>query len=172
MLDLLGGPPGLDCDVHVFDPSGAYGHETAPPGVTYHGWGIKSGASDDDTALGAPPRGVGDPDFKTFGETVEELGHGGRVLDVLKVDCKMCEWSTFQDWFPESSGLGRISQILVETHGTPEAYVEDFFVTMRQEGYVIFHKEAATADFGGTCQDYSFLKLAPEFFEETGRGAL
>ena len=54
----------------------------------------------------------------------------------------------------------------MELHGSPEHYVNKFFDTMREEGYVIFHKEANTQYFGGMSQDYGFLKLGPDFFKE------
>jgi len=54
-------------------------------------------------------------------------------------------------------------QILIELHGTPKNDV-DFFESMKDNNYVIFHKEADT-QYGGIWQEYGFLKLAPEFFE-------
>ena len=76
----------------------------------------------------------------------------------------------FQDWFDFSNdgtdinGPLRINQLLVEVHGTPQDHVNDFFDRMRAENFVIFHKQADTEIFAGTSQDYSFLKLKPDFF--------
>lgn len=89
----------------------------------------------------------------------------------------MCEWGIYDDWFdytvdhadeeiPESqrTKLTKINQILVEVHGTPEEYVNDFFERMKDEKYVIFHKDSDTQNFQGTSQDYAFVKMSDEFF--------
>lgn len=145
--------------------------------------------------------------FKSFQQTVKELNHEGYVVDIMKVDCKMCEWSIFTDWFDNGKdhkkkkkkrgddvdeydngeeedddeedsssrddelsstpymGLSMIQQLLVEVHGTPEQVVNPFFERMRDENYVIFHKDANTEEFAGTSQDYAFLKLSKDFFK-------
>lgn len=168
------------CDIHVFDPDGYHEKLVLGEGIHYHNWGIKSSrdesSSDED--------GKGKMMFKSFQQTVKELNHEGHVIDVMKVDCKMCEWSIYSDWFdhgehkndeeededsmdePSSyTGLSMIQQLLVEVHGTPEQVVNEFFKRLRDENYVIFHKDANTEQFAGTSQDYAFLKLSKEFFK-------
>lgn len=107
----------------------------------------------------------------TLGETVEMLGHGGREVDVFKVDCEACEWRIFREWFDHSKegggGGGKgivMRQILVELHGAPR-FENDFFETMERNNFVIFHREADT-QYAGIWQEYSFLRLAPEFFSD------
>lgn len=67
---------GTECEIHVIDP-GRYGRHL-PENMHYHQWGIGSSY---------------DPNYKPFvngkflsmQETVKELGHSGRVIDVLKI---------------------------------------------------------------------------------------
>jgi len=158
------------CEIHVFDPDGWHKKLTVGEGmgIHYHNWGIRQ--SNDNS-----------PNFKTFQDTVRELGHIGHAVDIMKVDCKLCEWGIYQDWFDyggrdlqngkvavdretQRDGLYIIHQLLVEVHGTPRNVVNKFFDKMREENYVIFQKEPNTQTFGGTCQDYAFLELRPEFF--------
>mmetsp|Transcript_50913 Transcript_50913/g.59490 ORF Transcript_50913/g.59490 Transcript_50913/m.59490 type:complete len:295 (+) Transcript_50913:3-887(+) len=157
---------GKHCEIHTFDPEiqgAAYGH-LAPKGVNYHNWGFMS-ESDGEKAqarLYAPVNKV-KGNFKTMKETIEVLGHGGREIDVFKIDCEGCEWTTFQDWFNSGATL---RQILVEVHKTPEDTVNDFFLGMQENGYVTFHKEPNIQWAGGNCVEYAFLKLEGSFFED------
>jgi len=165
------------CEIHVFDPAGYNSELVIGDGISYHNWGVVSSAR---SSIGDVPsvkdREV-DGHFKSFQETIRHLGHEGRVVDVMKVDCKMCEWGIYDDWFdhdldhadeeiPESkrTKLSKINQVLVEVHGTPEEYVNDFFERMKDENYVIFHKDSDTQNFQGTSQDYAFVKMSDEFF--------
>lgn len=162
----------LFCEIHVFDPAGYDEQLLIGDGIQYHNWGIVSSAkaiSENDEV------NENGNHFKTFQETLKELGHQGNIIDVMKVDCKMCEWGIYDDWFdhddPNSGsdeknvGLSMVQQLLVELHGTPEEYVNDFFESMRNENYVIFHKDSDTQTFQGMAQDYAFLKLDDAFFK-------
>ncbi len=94
--------------------------------------------------------------FKTFKETVAELGHAGRSLSILAIDCEGCEWDIYKEVL--SSGL-TVQQVLFQMHGTP--YIANqFFADMYKAGYVIFHREKV----GESVYDYSFLRLAPSYF--------
>lgn len=165
------------CSIHVFDPDGYHERLVISEGIHYHNWGIKS-SKEQDTGENEDQ---GDVRFKTFQQTVKELDHEGYVVDIMKVDCKMCEWSIYEDWFengrdytkqtnndPHQStkGLSSIQQLLVEVHGTPEPTVNEFFERITKENYVIFHKDANTEKFAGASQDYAFLKLASAFFQK------
>ena len=98
--------------------------------------------------------------MKTMAAIVRALGHEGRTIDILKIDCEGCEWETVKSWF---KGGIRIRQILVEVHvGTKDAMplpAMEFMSFMKQQGYVIFHKEPNIAWAGGDCIEYAFLLL-------------
>ena len=171
------------CDIHVFDPGGYHQQVLMGDGIHYHDFGIvssvsqaksthSSGSESNEGAVLEQRR----EHFKSFQEAVKELGHEGHVVDVMKVDCRMCEWGIYDDWFDRDdpnreshrgrgrAGLSAIQQLLVEVHGTPQEYVNDFFERMEEENYVIFHKDSDTETFQGMSQDYAFLKLDKSFF--------
>mmetsp|Transcript_98420 Transcript_98420/g.195176 ORF Transcript_98420/g.195176 Transcript_98420/m.195176 type:complete len:322 (+) Transcript_98420:87-1052(+) len=118
----------------------------------------------------------GPPDYVSYhvrnvGETpmsflYREMGHMGRTIDILKIDCEGCELQTVRGWFSEGVS---IRQILVELHG-PGGHAEqihEFFEFLFGLGFVVFHKEPnlRSNDFvaGGNYIEYSLLRLSPEF---------
>jgi hypothetical protein len=138
------------CEIHVFDPKD---YSSSVPSdirsmIHFHNWGIVDEASSSE-------------EFKTLEQTVNILGHKGRILDIFKIDCEHCEWKTFPDWFSVDLDM---RQILVEVHGTPDN-ANDFFETLQQMGYVTFHKEPNTKYAVGNCVEYAFLKLDSSFFD-------
>jgi hypothetical protein len=155
---------GKNCDIHTFDPemTGRKYGGLAPPGVNYHNWGFKSekGAITDQARFD-PNINTNRGTFKTMKETIKELGHEGRVIDVFKIDCEGCEWTTFDGWFDAGATL---RQILVEVHNTPADKVNNFFLGMQKAGYVTFHKEPNIQWADGNCVEYAFLKLEDSFF--------
>lgn len=102
--------------------------------------------------------------YKTMPETVRVLGHVGRKIDIFKIDCEGCEWATFEAWFGEGVD---IRQIQVEMHGGTDGnspvFADRLLTHLRNLGYVVFHKEPNTIGCGGTCIEYSFVKLSPAF---------
>lgn len=91
LLQLLG--TNNHCEIHVFDP-GDYDR----PGdqvlwnIQYHKWGLKSSYDQDYNEYLAASAGRGKgPKMYTFQEIVEELGHGDRKIDILKMNCEKCE---------------------------------------------------------------------------------
>lgn len=126
------------CEVHTFDPMAA-GVWTPPAHVTYHS-----------VALGQ------EPPAKPLSQIVQELGHAGRRIDLFKIDCEGCEWSTYEGWL--GSGVD-IRQILVEMHwrNNPQV-VHKMFEFLGKHGYVVFNKEPNTLGCGGECIEYAFLK--------------
>ena len=169
------------CEIHVFDPAGYQQQVLMEDGIHYHDFGIVSSVSEARSSDGeGESEDTGSQQrrehFKSFQEAVKELGHQGHVIDIMKVDCKMCEWGIYDDWFDHDDpveshrhghgnvGVSMVQQLLVEVHGTPEEYVNDFFERIEEENYVIFHKESDTQTFQGMSQDYAFLKLDKRFF--------
>ncbi|KAL3938504.1 MAG: hypothetical protein SGBAC_006602 [Bacillariaceae sp.] len=157
---------GKHCEIHTFDPElqgTPYGH-LAPAGVNYHNWGFRSDEEDHRTQASLfrnANKATGN--FKTMKQTIEELGHMGKEIDIFKIDCEGCEWTTFRGWFNSGATL---RQILVEVHNTPANRVNQFFTGMQENGYVTFHKEPNIMHGGGSCVEYAFLKLEESFFED------
>ncbi len=149
LLKLLGGPG--SCEIHFFDHRlGAFGGHV-PNGITIHKWGLE----------GVVDASLSRRNFMTLKETVRHLGHEGRKLDLLRLDCEGCEWNTYQEWL--NSGVTP-NQIVVSLHGAPKNE-DNIFEMMEANNYVIFHKEADTR-YGGMWQEYGFLQLTPQFFSD------
>lgn len=129
------------CEIHIFDKSPWEEYGKAPPSfVQYH------------VAEIGPNRSI--PDL------VKELGHVGRTIQLLKIDCEGCEKRTFRSWFREGVF---IQQVLVEYHfgkGVTSQQLE-FFQFFREHGFVMFHKEVNVLTPG--CIEYGFLHLSPSF---------
>ena len=84
-------------------------------------------------------------------------------IDLFKIDCEGCEWTTFKDWTGPS--IPRIQQILVENHRTNGNTV-NFYNELMNNVYVIYHKEPNILKYcKGDCIEYAFLKLDKNFFE-------
>jgi hypothetical protein len=155
---------GSHCEIHVFDMAD-YKEKVEESGGIFHQWGVSDKEFTDRR----------NRKYKSLQETMQELGHAGRTIDIFKIDCESCEWSTFPAFF--ESGV-HLQQVLIELHAenkqrenlfgnsipTPQAI--DFFEAMVQHGYVIYHKEVNIRWWRyGQCIEYGFLKLHPDFFE-------
>ena len=140
---------GTHCEVHTFD-FGDFGAQAVAANATYHPWGFA------DTSFIDPAQGG--RTFKTMPQTVEELGHTGRTIDLFKIDCEGCEWQVYPTWL--NAGV-HLRQILVEMHGNKGDEITRFFQNMYDNDYVVFHKEANTRFWrSGPFYEYSFLKLS------------
>lgn len=140
-----------DCEIHTFDPGASntrFGDfaEALKPYSTFHQW-----------ALGTDKEAKRRKNTKTLDITVTELGHEGRRIDIFKIDCELCEWSTYEDWLKYD-----IRQILVETHNAPDPNIRDFFYKLHDAGYVIFSKEGNWQNQCGGAE-YAFIKLSTDF---------
>jgi hypothetical protein len=67
------------CEIHMFDPKISESTFRGSNFSYFHPWGL-------DTSNG------GELPTKTFDQIQEELGHLGRRIDILKLDCDNCEW--------------------------------------------------------------------------------
>lgn len=139
------------CEIHTFDlkPWNSYTDKPPPDFMHYH----------------VAALGIQHP-AKSLPEIVVELGHVGRRIDILKIDCEGCEWSTFRGWL--GAGVD-IRQILVELHDSPDHPVDDttkhaMYDFLFEHGYVVFHKESNSL-CGGDCIEYAFIKLGVDFGE-------
>eukprot|EP00540_Astrosyne_radiata_P023186 CAMPEP_0116864376 /NCGR_PEP_ID=MMETSP0418-20121206/24785_1 /TAXON_ID=1158023 /ORGANISM="Astrosyne radiata, Strain 13vi08-1A" /LENGTH=150 /DNA_ID=CAMNT_0004499585 /DNA_START=114 /DNA_END=566 /DNA_ORIENTATION=- len=134
--------------------------------ANYHEWGIQPSGTKQtkaqNTYIGLQAERATDPnqEFKTLLQTVEALGHEGRKVDVFKIDCEGCEWLIYKELLEVD-----LRQILIEVHDFVPNVITDFFQSLHDAGYVMFHKEPNIQFGGGRCVEFSFLKLAKSFFE-------
>jgi hypothetical protein len=144
-----------NCEIHIFDPTD-YSQKMRENGLNgdhYHAWGLKPSSDYDESSL---PENVKGLTFKTLTESMEQLGHLGRRVDVFKIDCEGCEWKSYPDFLDHD-----LRQILIEVHGSNEP---KFFEAMANAGYVIFHKEPNLFTDGQGIE-FAMLKMAKEFFQ-------
>lgn len=177
------------CEIHVFDVDDYASKMPKMMDIHFHQWGFKRDngpttdeSPDENYAYPALPGQVTSTGrlmgrdalsykYHSLSQTMKLLGHAGRTIDVLQIDCEGCEWSTYRDWIRGTSLDGSVvvpppRQILVELHKSPPPHARSFFDSMRRAGYVVFHKEPNLEGCGGTCVEYGFLKMRPEFYDE------
>lgn len=137
----------MDCEIHIFDPTIGE-HPSEKPNyenVVFHPWGL----ADNDQGTN-----------KTLATITNQLGHKGREIDIFKIDCEGCEWSTFTGWFEQGV---MFRQLLIELHngtdGDNPPMASQFMTYLQKKGYVIFHKEPNTLGCQGKCIEYSFVRL-------------
>ena len=150
------------CEIHVFDPSPSFARDgdAERNNIHFHAWGLRSSYH--------PTEQFGGFHFLSLPEILEKLGHVGKRIDIFKIDCEGCEWSTYQDWISDTVD---IRQLLVETHASrqriPQLSLSKFYGDLYAKGFVPYSKEANTLSIvkpPGECFEYSFIKLAPTFF--------
>ncbi|KAL3764500.1 hypothetical protein ACHAW5_004763 [Stephanodiscus triporus] len=133
------------CKIHVFD-FGDFAQTVADqtghsPNVHYHQWGLSSRT---------------EGTYKSFTDTLLELGHINRTIDVFKIDCEGCELDTNQ---ARLEAPVMLQQILVEIH---KHGAVDMFQSLHDARYAIFQYQ-----FGNICVeyvDYCFVLLSPKFW--------
>ena len=137
------------CEIHTFNANPVSSTKKPPSSVTVHNWGISSTSQ--------PTKS------KSLKETIETLGHQGRTIDILKMDCDGCTWPSHKEWV--DSDVAEIRQILVELKtNTLAGYT--FFEDMMDAGYAIAHKEGNLEAIVLTQEpyyEYTFLKLDTAF---------
>lgn len=155
------------CEIHVFDPADwSRQGDALEKNIHYHAWGLLSTYDDSKSVVWPKGRKGG---FKTFPETLDILGHVGRTIDLFKIDCEGCEWSSINDWIH----LG-FRQILVETHGVPSPRgtpnarwykkamnVSEYYKAFSDHGYALYSKDLV----GELAMELSFIKLHEDFWK-------
>ena len=143
------------CEIHVFDPAPQYERygDIENKNIHYHAWGISSSTT--------KTEGFGDGSyiFKNFREIAKELGHTKRTVDLFKIDCEGCEWTSYDDMLESYN----IKQLLIEIHPNmlrpDNVKVSDIFTEFRDYGFIPFSKEANTWEHGSGVYEYSFIRL-------------
>jgi hypothetical protein len=155
------------CEIHVFDP-GNYSRDDMPANIHYHQWGLKS--SYDENYNPSLYKGINPVEMLTYQQNLRRLGHEDRVIDIFKLDCEKCEWSSYKDWIG-----GNIRQLIVEVHGVPSPKgpnewhhaahnVSDFFDEFEKQGFAMYFKEPNVYT-RSACVEFGYIKLRPEFWE-------
>lgn len=166
----------FNCEIHVFDPT-YLGDTTKHKYLNIHAWGIDSTThTTQKTEHGEP---VGKPvQLKSLPDIIEELGHTGKTIDILKIDVEGFEFGVLDNtsmWKTlEFSGTD-IRQVLAEIHLSginretfrwrdvnryEGGVVDNLFRVMHQQGYGIFHKEVnALPQATMQCTEYGFVKI-------------
>ena len=86
-----------ECEIHVFDPANwTRSNDVHEKNIHYHPWGLAS-TYDIKSKSAVWPKGYGGV-YKTFPETIEILCRQDRTIDIFKIDCEGCKWSTHKDW--------------------------------------------------------------------------
>jgi hypothetical protein len=154
------------CEIHVFDPrplpAGMAETLASTKNIHFHKWGL--GSSYDEKFNPRKP-GIKRGNFRTLNETMTELGHTGKTIDVFKIDCEGCEWATYKDWLAVD-----IRQLLVETHDLAAAGPEassDFFDDLIDAGFNVISREPNIFPFvtknNNMALEWSLIRLDPAF---------
>lgn len=151
------------CEIRIFDMSASFrrnrkthsiAKEAKKHNLTFHHWGI--GEKED---RGRP--------MKTFKETIIDLHHQNKTIDVMKIDCERCEYQQYKQWFKDWDELGMtIRQILIEIHNSDYPNIVELMTAFQEAGYVMFHKEANYWN-EGNCIEAAFLLLSKDFQKES-----
>ena len=161
-------------------------NDTILRNIHYHAWGLQSSRVVLVDNKKKKYKWQLESQYMNLYEMIQQLGHEHRRIDLLKIDCEGCEWTTYHDWLmvtpPHNTSplaslptqtprvLVDIRQILMETHSVPtstDGGPQVFFNSMLQQHYVLFSKEANThpgARPFGLFYEWSWLKLHPDFF--------
>jgi len=152
------------CEIHVFDPDPKYARANDPQtkNIHYHAWGLKSSYE--------ASAAWGGFEFLSIQDTMKSLGHSSRRIDIFKIDCELCEYSTYKDWLNPSVD---IRNILIETHTTNDRAVQEgskFYDRFLDQGFVPYSKEANThpgAQPFGLFFEWGFIRLHKDFLGRT-----
>jgi hypothetical protein len=148
------------CEIHVFDFGDFDRPENADNRIFYHPWGL--GSSYDDVYSDRIKKIAGEQEVLTFQEILRRLNHENRTIDLFKIDCEGCEWSSYKDWIDKD-----LRQIQIEVHGLPSARSgisgSDFYNSFRNNSFAMFSKEHN--QFTKSCYELSYIKLSKDFWE-------
>lgn len=144
------------CEVHAFDPTIDKPPTLEPtlPNLHFHRWGLAGQTEQKGThqvrGTLSGKTTTKQPMF-TLSDMMKELGHEGRKITVLKVDCEGCEWASLSAVTPEL--WSRIGQMSLELH-----FSDGLMVDSEQQ----VHKAAQVAL---AIQNAGFSKWRPDIRE-------
>ena len=121
------GGDALACEVHAFDPTDKYRkqhQEHQAKNVHFHFWGLRGSkeAKKDFHTYGS----LGG-EMKTIGEIWTTLGHRGRQINAVKMDCEGCEWDSLVNFAEnEAEALQNVCSIILEIHLSDTLQMKSF----------------------------------------------
>lgn len=154
-----------NCEIHTFDPTIDVSQlDTVSKKFNFsvHPWGLGSSERSFQNGLVMP-----------LGTIMQKLGHVGRPLTLLKIDCEGCEYEVSEAMFGQcKDGAVNIEQLLIELHGTNKSQIDKFFKGADECGLRLFHKERNHwGCHGYKCVEFSLIsqpaaKRAFDMFHE------
>lgn len=102
------------CDVFAFDPTSNL-PEKITPGVTFHQIGLQGDGVDVSKTHSVLYDALDPSKLLTLGQIIKLMGHTGRNIDILRLDCEGCEWGVLKQL--ACSGESQlVEQLMVEMH--------------------------------------------------------
>lgn len=102
------------CEVFAFDPTSKLPRDVAP-GVTFHEIGLQGDEVDVSKTHSHQYDALDASKLLTLGEIIDQMGHTGRKIDVLRLDCEGCEWGVLKQ-LACSGESELVEQLMVEMH--------------------------------------------------------
>lgn len=158
----------LGCETHTFDPTVKEEEFVGAHVASFHEWGL----GEDGTKVDFDNHVRGSSSFTSMSlkSIIRELHHTGRKIDILKIDCELCEWQAVPDIFDAiHAGEIKVDQIQIELHGGSRETIDDLFHRADKARMRIMHKERNHWGCNGYgCLEYvfvneSFLKQTHEW---------
>jgi hypothetical protein len=144
----------IGCEIHTFDPTlkvpfvgGDY--------ATFHPWGV--GKEGEEVFVNYLNITFVAHSVESI---VKKLGHQGRKIDILKIDCEGCEAQSMPPLFEAvTNGTLQVDQLLIELHAWVNYdAISNFFAKADKAGFRITHKERNGWGCSGTdCVEYALV---------------
>lgn len=149
----------MGCEIHTFDPTMKEMTFKGDAYSTFHPWGL---GTDGDIVNFEQSKHTTKFVAMSFETIIKKLGHKGRKIDILKIDCEGCEFSAIPSLLESiSKGELKVDQMLNEMHRHHDQRTRpklpQFFGALDSAKMCIFHKERNHWGCGGDwCVEYAF----------------